>query len=306
MLGRSVEVQDYSPSEDNPIRRLGWLSSKPQNPITYYVETRQRGFLEVGPLCLITTDPFDLARRNQIAEGSAGGVTRILVWPHFVEVCLPSSITENAGSVHNQIVKHVPASDEEFVGLREYSVGDDPRRIHWPSSARHGELMVRQLEHDIQEEAVVYLDTDGDAATPERFEEMVSAAASLAAACCRHFHRTRLLTRTGSVSVIRGGLETASASPILDSLSLVAQHEVEAANRSWHPRSSEATLFAVLGRLTPQAHEVWDSTYREAQSRFVVQFADQSDFLTASDVLKMRPGERFADRWEAAVSDNAR
>lgn len=305
LLGRSVEVQDYSPSEENPIRRLGWLSSKPQSPITYYVETRQRGFLEVGPLCLITTDPFDLARRNQIAEGSAGGVSRILVWPHFVEVSLPSSITENAGSVHKQIVKHVPASDEEFVGLREYSVGDDPRRIHWPSSARHGELMVRQLEHDIQEEAVVYLDTDGEAATPERFEEMVSAAASLAAACCRHFHRTRLLTRAGSVSVIRGGLETASASPILDSLSLVAQHEVEAANRSWHPRSSEASLFAVLGRLTPQAHEVWDSTYREGQSRFVVQFADQSDFLTASDVLKMRPGERFADRWEAAVSDNA-
>lgn len=300
LFGRSVEVQERLPPERSPILNLGWVSERELKPLTYHIEARKRGFLEVGPLYLITTDPFDLARRTKVAGGSAAGVSRILVWPHFVDVSLPEAAAENAGALRNQILKQVPASEEEFVGLREYAVGDDPRRIHWPSSARHRELMVRQLEHDIEEEAVVYLETDSRAATPETFEEMVSAAASLAVACCGYFHRTKLLTRTGSVSVTRGGLKT-DPSAILDSLSLVAQQAGEPFEEDRYPVSNGATLFAVLGELTLRAHAVWNHPTLSTRKRFVAQFTEGEALPAGQGTVTIRPGERFAERWEAAL-----
>ncbi len=305
LFGRSVELQEYVPSERSPILNLGWVSERELKPLTYYIEARKRGFLEAGPLRLITTDPFDLARRTKLAGGAAAEVSRILVWPYFVDVSLPGAASENSGASHNQIVKQVPASEEEFVGLREYTVGDDPRRIHWPSSARHRELMVRQLEHDTEEEAVVYLETDSGAATPETFEEMVSAAASLAVACCGYFHRTTLLTRTGSVSVIRGGLKTANPSAILDSLALIAQQAVEPFEEDRYPVSNGATLFAVLGELTLRAHAVWSHPALSARKRFVAQFSEGEALPTGQGTVTIRPGERFTERWEAALDTPA-
>ena len=53
---------------------------------------------------------------------------------------------------------HVIGSSEDDVGVREYRIGDDLRRIHWPSTARTGETMVRQDEEPSRRRALVILD----------------------------------------------------------------------------------------------------------------------------------------------------
>jgi len=63
--------------------------------------------------------------------------------------------------------------------LREYQTGDDLRRIHWPSSAKRDELMIRQLEVPWQARALVLLDTRADRyPTDEAFEQAVRGTAS--------------------------------------------------------------------------------------------------------------------------------
>ena len=94
---------------------------------------------------------------------------------------------------------------EDFYALRPYVVGDDLRRIHWPTSARHDELLVRQNELPWQGRTTVLLDVRKAAAPGESLEVAVSAAASIVSAhrapqrprAPRHHRRHRLRLRAG-------------------------------------------------------------------------------------------------------------
>src|SRR5262249_21696221 len=86
----------------------------------------------------------------------------------------------------------------DFHGLREYEVGDDLRRVHWPSTARTDELMLRQDEVSWESETTTVLfDTRRSLYSPDSFEEAVTAAASVATALARGRNRLRFLTTEG-------------------------------------------------------------------------------------------------------------
>src|SRR3954463_3117925 len=65
----------------------------------------------------------------------------------------------------------------EYLGVREFRPGDPIRQVHWRLSARHGELVVRDLEEHRVPRLAVWVDTHGDAA----LDEACSAAASIVA-----------------------------------------------------------------------------------------------------------------------------
>ncbi|MBV8297311.1 MAG: DUF58 domain-containing protein, partial [Acidimicrobiia bacterium] len=81
--------------------------------------------------------------------------------------------------------------------LRAYEVGDDLRRVHWPSTARLDELMIRQNEMPWQARVTVLLDVRHRAHTGESLELAVSAAASIVAACWQRGSLVRLVTTDG-------------------------------------------------------------------------------------------------------------
>ena len=70
---------------------------------------------------------------------------------------------------------------DEFLTLREYELGDDLRRVHWRSTARTGELMIRQDEARWRSRAAVVLDVQPGGHDAESFEVAVEAAASVTA-----------------------------------------------------------------------------------------------------------------------------
>src|SRR3954451_14105964 len=65
---------------------------------------------------------------------------------------------------------------QEYLGVREFRPGDTIRQVNWRLTARHGELVVRDLEGHRVPRLAIWIDTHGDA---DALDEACSAAASI-------------------------------------------------------------------------------------------------------------------------------
>ncbi len=110
---------------------------------------------------------------------------------------------------------HPSASDIAFHTLRQYEPGDDRRYVHWLTSARVGELMVRQFIDTRRTNVAVVVDGTRTAyADDDEFEVAVSVGASLG---------VRILLDDQELSMVVGGerIPTATGNAMLDSLSAI-------------------------------------------------------------------------------------
>jgi uncharacterized protein (DUF58 family) len=150
----------------------------------YPVPTSRRGVVAVGPLRVTRGDPLALITLARTYGESAS------VWVHPRIHLLRAVPAGMARSLDGRIDK-VPQGTITFDSLREYVVGDELRRVHWRSSAKVGELMVRE-QLDTAEPTIVVLLDDRAAAHPDvrdgvadSFEAACEAAASVVAAAVR-------------------------------------------------------------------------------------------------------------------------
>lgn len=162
----------------------------------YRVPTETRGIVEVGPLFVEVTDPFGLA----LVRVRAAEVSDLTVYPRVeVVTAVPFTIGHDPhGAANNP--NSLGRLGEDFYALRHYAVGDDLRRVHWPSTAHTGELMVRHDELPWQGRATLVLDTRIRSQSPDEFEAAVSAVASILAACARRRDLVRVVTTDGGDS----------------------------------------------------------------------------------------------------------
>src|SRR5437763_34328 len=151
--------------------------------------TDARGVFALGPLEIVVADPFGLATSGRRA---AGGTT-LTVYPH-IDTIAPMGGTSGpdptGSSGHPSALS---LSGEEFYALREYQLGDDLRRVHWPSTARLDELMIRQDDMPWQGRASVLVDLRRGIHTDESLEQMLEAAASIVNASIRRRALVRLV-----------------------------------------------------------------------------------------------------------------
>ncbi len=180
---------------------VGPLRRGEQARASYAVPTERRGAVSIGPMSLDITDPFGLAT----VRVDATGPTALTVYPRVDHIAaLPFSRGHDPhGGGHD--AQSLGRIGEEFYALRDYSVGDDLRRVHWPSTARRGQLMVRQDELPWQGRVTVLLDTRATAHDEDTFESAVSAAASVIAASSRRRDLVRLVTTHGGDSGFASG-----------------------------------------------------------------------------------------------------
>lgn len=163
---------------DRPRMVLPRLRPGQTRGLTYRVRSHVRGRHVLGPLTLRVGDPFGLAERSQTVPGS----TVLTVLPRVVP--LGDSPTARSGSGGSTAHSHRMALvGEDDPSVREYRTGDDLRRIHWPSTARTGEMMVRQDEEPGHRRALVVLDdrarSHAGTGAGGSFEWAVSAVASV-------------------------------------------------------------------------------------------------------------------------------
>ncbi len=176
----------------------------------FTIPTRRRAVIVLGPVRSVRGDPLGVARREVRWTDPA----ELFVHPRTV--ALAGSSAGFLKDLEGHATRVISPSDISFHALREYVVGDDRRHIHWRSSARTGQLMVRQFEETRRSHLAVALSllrTDyGD--DPEEFELAVSVAGSLGLYA---FREERDLTVIADLHALR----THTAGALLDDLTRV-------------------------------------------------------------------------------------
>ena len=171
---------------------IGGIRPGEREQATYTLVPQSRGRYVLGPLVLDVSDPFALSRLRLEFDDR----DELLVAPEIEDLGAapdPASGPSFGASRARQLFR----TGEEYYTMRAYQEGDDLRRIHWPSVARTGELMIRQDESTRRASGLVFLDTRGAALgrthTPA-FERGVSAAASVGVLLARRGFVLRLGT----------------------------------------------------------------------------------------------------------------
>ncbi len=157
---------------------------------SYSIVPQARGRYGIGPLMVDRTDAFGLTRRRVVLDERE----ELLVTPEIEDLRAPaeSGSTTNVGSARS---RQLLRAGEEYYTMRNYQEGDDLRRIHWPSVARTGALMIRQDEASKRAGGLIYLDSRESMLGPARgpaFERAVSCAASVGALFARNGFALRL------------------------------------------------------------------------------------------------------------------
>jgi uncharacterized protein (DUF58 family) len=143
---------------------------------TYRVMCRPRGIYRVGPVQSISSDPLGLAE----LPAPDGPIDQLIVYPTVERLTGFPIVRGQDPSMAAARPEHAQRGGEDFYTLREYQRGDDLRRVHWPSSAKTDELMIRQLETPWQSRALVLLDVRPSVyESADAFETAVSGAASV-------------------------------------------------------------------------------------------------------------------------------
>jgi uncharacterized protein (DUF58 family) len=184
--------------------------------MVYRVRADVRGRYQVGPLTVRLADPFGLV---ELARSFAAA-DRITVTPPIVPLPHGRLMGSWTGGGESR-ARTVSIAGEDDVAPREYRHGDDLRRVHWRSTARYGELMVRREEQQWQSRGTLFLDTrrlahwgDGPGAS---LEQAVSAAASIGVQLGREGLCLRYVTDEGEMLAPSAAFEGA----LLDALAVV-------------------------------------------------------------------------------------
>jgi uncharacterized protein (DUF58 family) len=175
--------------------------------VSFRARIRRRGAYRITNAMLVTRFPFGLLERRALRRHPS----EILVTPR--ETRSDVDLEPGRGERQRQIGRHGArrAGTEEFLGLREYRPGDNPRWIAWKASARQGCLVVRELDRPRRRRVVILLDTDGGKlpswARGPALERGVSLAAGLAGRLRRH-RRAATFAAFEPRPLVLTGLET--------------------------------------------------------------------------------------------------
>lgn len=154
LLSLWIEVHNQTPIPGAAGSRLLTLLGGRQQR-TYMARSwlTRRGAFPLGPTSLTAGDPFGLFRlRRQFPARES-----LIVMPMIFDI--PSFLSPPGLLPGGQVIRR-KATDvtPHASGVREYAPGDPMKRIHWPSTARRGQMMVKEFEQDPQAEIWLFVD----------------------------------------------------------------------------------------------------------------------------------------------------
>ena len=180
------------------------LASKAENEDLFTVPTNRRAVIVAGPAVSVRGDQLGLLRRT------VRWTDPVELFVHPLTVPLAPSAAGLVRDLEGEITKTITNNDISFHALRAYEPGDDRRNVHWRTSARTGQLMVRQFEETRRSQLVVLHSANRDSyASDEEFELAVSVTASLGAQVLRDGTKINIVSE-------RMALRTTTPSSLLD------------------------------------------------------------------------------------------
>jgi uncharacterized protein (DUF58 family) len=179
-----VEVEPESPLVPGSVllvERVGRLGERttvlerhgPKLGGRYFLEQLPRGRYAFTDARAVLDDPFGLER----VEQPLGGDGTLLVYPRLVELdgVFSQGIEAHQG---RRLALWRPAGFD-LHSVREYQQGESLRKVHWPTTARRGELMVKDFDDAARDEVAVVLDAAATSVVGSSFDAQVRAAGSI-------------------------------------------------------------------------------------------------------------------------------
>jgi len=304
---------------------LDRIEPRGHSEVTYLVRSDVRGRYQLGPLAIRLTDPFGMVELQR----SFSARDTLVVTPVVYRLPPARLAGEWTGSGESR-ARSVASAGEDDAATREYHQGDDLRRVHWRSTARLGQLMVRREEQPWQSRCTILLDSRAIAHRGEgpasSFEWAVSAAASVGVHLVRSGYHVRLMTDTGA-NVSSGGHENMGMGndfegALLDALAVVetsANTSCQDAATALRRGGGDGLLVVVLGSLVPDEVRLF-TRLRQGSTVAVAVLLDTATWATGSmrhpgydydgaaavlrasgwRVVKAHAGETIADVWPEA------
>ncbi|MBT2366546.1 DUF58 domain-containing protein [Streptomyces sp. ISL-10] len=325
-------LQDHVPYVLGPRPRfvLDRVEAGGRREVSYRVRSDLRGRYPLGPLQLRLNDPFGMCELTR--SFSAHDILTVI--PR-TEVLPAVRLAGEASGYGDGSRRALALAGDDDIIPRAYRYGDDLRRVHWRSTARYGELMVRREEQPQRARCTVLLDTRRIAyqgAGPDSaFEWAVSGAASALVHLLEHGFAVRLLTDTGS-SVPGTGADgfagstqesADSAGLMLDTLAVVDHSDGAGLSRAidvlrgGNSGGGEGLLVAFFGDLDEEQAAL-AARMRQRSGAAVAFVLDSGTWVTGGAVtgavderlrllreagwtaLSVRPGTPLTELWQQA------
>ncbi|CAM5229486.1 hypothetical protein SALBM135S_08279 [Streptomyces alboniger] len=297
-------LQDRVPYVLGPRPRfvLDRVEAGGRREVSYRVRSDLRGRYPLGPLQLRLSDPFGMCELTR----SFSTYDTLTVIPR-VEALPPVRLTGEAKGYGDGRNRSLALAGEDDVIPRGYRHGDDLRRVHWRSTARYGELMVRREEQPQRARCTVLLDTRSigfrGAGPDSSFEWAVSGTASTLVHMLERGFSVRLLTDTGTSVPGEGSdgfagttQESADAAGLMmDTLAVIDHSDDAGLSRAYDVLrgGNEGLLVAFLGDLD------------EEQAAVVAKMRQRSGsavaFVLDGEAWAQGPGSGPSDAGDARV-----
>ncbi|GHG17232.1 DUF58 domain-containing protein [Streptomyces filamentosus] len=325
-------LQDHVPYMLGPRPRfvLDRVEAGGRREVSYRVRSDLRGRFPLGPLQLRLSDPFGMCELTR----SFSAYDTLTVVPRTTPLPAVRLGGEASGYGDGQHRALALAGDDDVIP-RAYRHGDDLRRVHWRSTARYGELMVRREEQPQRSHCTVLLDTRRvgyqGSGPDSAFEWAVSGAASVLTHMLERGYAVRLLTDTGAAvpgegsdgyAGASGGDSVETAGLMMDTLAIVDHSEGAGLSRASDVlrAGSDGLLVAFLGDLDEEQAALV-GRMRGRAGTAVAFVLDSGSWLTAGavtgpvetrvrqlreagwTVVPVPPGARPSDLWQQAAGD---
>ena len=300
------------PLGDRPQVLIPRMRRSEERRAAYVVRSHRRGHHALGPLRAWVTDPFGLTSRAVTVPGRS----HLIVLPRVLALgVVPGGLAGGGGDLGGS--HRIALHGHDDLTVREYREGDDLRRIHWPSTARTGQLMVRQDEQPGRRRTLVLFDNRASAypstGYSEAFEWAVTITASVVVHLINNGHEVYLAT-TGGESAGVAALTTSGG--VLDLLAVIAAKGAGGATVFTHAiddllRRGGGHVIAVLGR-PDVLHETLDAPGTKPLAFVVPAELDTSAGPGRAlrnhgwQVVESRPGDDLAEQWQRAQARSVR
>ncbi|MFC4943478.1 DUF58 domain-containing protein [Pseudonocardia sp. GCM10023141] len=250
------------------------LSGRGAAVMTYPLRPVLRGIHRIGPLSGSVSDPLGLAEfERRLIEDD-----RLLVVPRVVALRgMPPALGAGEGTPGAALAHQGQGASD--VLIRQYRPGDELRRVHWKSTARHDDLMVRLEERPWRGGLTVLLDRRDAAHRGRGVDSSLEFAITLTASICAHMiargEPVQLVTEDGAALTAAPGVDAVldalaalrpSARPDLSGPELTHGNDVLAVLGAVGPGQLEG----LLARRTSGGHAIlldtgtWDPAQRRA------------------------------------------
>jgi uncharacterized protein (DUF58 family) len=198
----SIEIEDLLGGR--PLDKKCYFLKIPagrQQSTSYRHTFPRRGRYPFTGFRVSTKFPFGLLRRSRDIDAPG----EVIVFPAVYDLPAPPP---SSPSTFGDEARPRPGRRGDFLGLRDYRPGDDPRDVNWRKTAQRGRPVVREHQDERQRRVTLQLDnglpTGAQLEEHEALERAISLCASLAAHYIARGYTVRLIARGDSVGAGMG------------------------------------------------------------------------------------------------------